>query len=768
MRASLRWQLSDLRAHRAQAALLTLATAVIAITLILSNALLLNATNPWQRVFNQSNGAHLWLHVRPGVDTAPLGRLGGVTGVSGPYRTAPATLVSSADKIPLELRAMGPVLPRVSRPVVDAGRWLDPAVGDGVVLESSLARAAWAAAGGTVTVRTVDGAAHTLRVLGVAETADQGPYPGWTPGLAWVTPATLASLEPDPAATQQSVGLRLQDPAATDFTAQQAVDALGSDQVTRVTTWHQVRAAMDMDNRLLGTMLALFGLAALLATALATAGAAGSRVVAQLGDIRVLKAIGFTSRQVVPALLARHTALAVGGMGLGTLAVTLLGPLLPDPVGQAVSLWQARPDHVDALIGTGTGAVAAIALATALPAWRAGRVAAIPTARAPQHIARLSRAARLALLLRLPAALVLGARAAFHRPLRAAITIVRLAIPIVMITVALGSWATLDGFRAHPQRLGLAAALTATPTGVGDAAARRLLNAQPGVAAVYPGVETQALVPGETTTITLRALGAPGHPYPFAVVQGRNIQGPDEAVAGQGALDVMHVRVGQWVRVAADGNPYILHIVGRSVEPDHNGEMLSVGFDTLSGPTGPPAPEYYALALRPTATPNAVRAAILAASHGHLDVQPTPSPADQLGAVRVVAAGVIVLLALVGLVELLTATGLALRDHARDVAVLRAIGLTPRQITATMATSTGLLALTAAVTGCLVGLAVSNGLINLQGADSGMGAGIAQPPSASALLLTGLLAVTLAATVCALPAARAARTPVARALSAIG
>jgi putative ABC transport system permease protein len=402
--------------------------------------------------------------------------------------------------------------------------------------------------------------------------------------------------------------------------------------------------------------------------------------------------------------------------------------------------------------------VAAVALATALPAWRAGRVAAFPAARpSSEHIAGLSHVARLALLLRLPAALVLGARAAFHRPLRAAITVARLAIPIVMITVALGSWATLDGFRAHPQRLGLATALTATPSGIGDAAARGLLNAQPGVAAVYPGVETQALVPGGTTTITLRAVGTSGHSYPFAVVEGRSIQGPDEAVAGQGALDQMHVRVGQWVRVVADGSPYILHIVGRSIEPEHSGEILSVGFDTLSGPTGSPAPEFYALAIRPTAGPSEVRAALLAASHGQLDVQPTPSPADQLGAVRVVAAGVIVLLALVGLVELLTATSLALRDHARDVAVLRAIGLTPRQITATMATSTGLLAMTAAVTGCALGLAVSDHLINLQGANSGMGAGIAQSPPALALLITGALTVTLAATVCVIPAARAAR-----------
>src|SRR5581483_6918258 len=104
----------------------------------------------------------------------------------------------------------------------------------------------------------------------------------------------------------------------------------------------------------------------------ATAGAAGSRVLAQLRDIAVLKAIGFTPAQVVRTLLVQHTALALAGMVLGTAAVSLLGPLLPDPVGPAVSLWQAQPDQLGALAATGAFTVAAIALATALPAWRAG------------------------------------------------------------------------------------------------------------------------------------------------------------------------------------------------------------------------------------------------------------------------------------------------------------------------------------------------------------------------------------------------------------
>lgn len=744
---------------------MVLVTAVVAVSLILADALLVDATNPWQRIFKQSHGSHVWLHVRPGVNTSPLARLDGVTAVAGPYRTAPSTLVRSAEKVSLELRAVGPALPAVSRPLVQTGRWLTPSVTDGVVLESSLAHSVWAGVGDDVTVRSVDGTTHTLRVLGTADTADQGPYPDWTPGIGWVLPATLDRIEPDPARTQQAIGLRLADPAATDFTAQEAVNALGSAQVAEVSTWQQVRSAMDLGNRLLGLMLGVFGLVALLAAALAMAGGAGGRVLAQVQDIAMLKAVGFTPAQIVRLFLYEHTALAVAGFALGSAAASLLGPLLPGPLGQSMVLWQGQPDHLDAIVATGFGVVLSIGLATALPAWRAGRVPAVPTVRSDRPAGRMSRLARLALLLRLPPALVLGARDAFHRPLRASLTVSRLAIPVLMITVALGGWATLDGFQQHPQRVGLAAPLTARPTGLDDASAQRLLNRRPGVAAAYPGVEIQALVPGETTSITMRALGTSAHPYPFAVAEGRGIRDTDEAVAGQGALDLMHVSVGQWVRVMAGGTPHILHIVGRSIEPDHNGDMLSVNLDALEGPGGLPRPQYYALVLRPGANADAVRAGLTAASHGRLDVRPTADPADQLGPVRVVVVGLVAVLALIGLVELVTATSHALRDHTRDVGVLRAMGLTPRQIATVVVTGTGLLTLVAVVVGTGLGVVASDALINLQGRASGVGAGIAQTPSPWTLLLAGALAVAAAVCVCVVPARRAARAPVTSALS---
>lgn len=59
MRATLRWAHADLRTHRGEALFIVLATAGIVASLLLAAALFGYATNPWQRVFTQSHGAHV-------------------------------------------------------------------------------------------------------------------------------------------------------------------------------------------------------------------------------------------------------------------------------------------------------------------------------------------------------------------------------------------------------------------------------------------------------------------------------------------------------------------------------------------------------------------------------------------------------------------------------------------------------------------------------------------------------------------------------------
>ncbi|MGW4802213.1 FtsX-like permease family protein, partial [Nonomuraea sp. NPDC004297] len=143
-----------------------------------------------------------------------------------------------------------------------------------------------------------------------------------------------------------------------------------------------------------------------------------------------------------------------------------------------------------------------------------------------------------------------------------------------------------------------------------------------------------------------------------------------------------------------------------------------------------------------------------------LDVQAAVNPADRLAIIRVVIVALIAVLTLIGLANLLTASALGLRDHAFDLAVLKAMGLTPRQVMATLVTGTGLLVVLGVGVGAAVGISVVTWLIDLQGHTSGVGAGIGRAPSAVTLTVAVLVAVGTALAVALIPARRAARAQV--------
>ncbi|MGW7133535.1 ABC transporter permease [Streptomyces bobili] len=759
MRVTLRWAHSDLRTHRGEALFLVLATAGIVASLLLATALFGYATNPWQRVFTQARGAHVWLHTGPTAAADRLAALAGVESVAGPYPVAATTVTSRGARASVELRGT-PEPPTVGRPLLAAGRWLDPATPDGVVLEGRLARALVAEPGDTL---ALPGTTRALTVLGIADSAEPRYRPGDRPGLVWALPSAV----PDP--DGQVTGLRLTDPDDTDYAVQRAVTVLGSGAVSEVSTWQQARAEAQGDNRLLGQVLGLFGLGALVAAGLAVHGAIGTRIRGHLRDISVLKAIGFTPGQVVRIFLLQHVAYALLGATAAAALVQALGSLVPGRLGDAVGVWQNLPGHAVALVSVPVAVVLFIGATTGLAAWRAGRVPPVPVPR-PAAVAggRLSGVARRALGLRLPPALVLGWHKAFTRRTRSMATVARLALPLLLIVVALSAWTTIDRFRGSPEETGLPTALTVhADAGLSDRDTRALLERDPQVAAAYPGVEVAALVPGQTATIALRGLGTREDPYPYSLADGRPAHGRDEAVAGQGLLDLLDVRVGDWVRMTVGEQPQILHIVGRSIEPENAGRVISTSLDTLRENDPGLGPTLYQLRLRPGADPGTVAGRLATAGEGRLDVHAVTNPADGLSPLRGVFVGLIAVLALIGLIELLTTIGGTVREGERDLLALKAIGLSPRQITAITVTATGCTALAAVVVGTALGTPLAHWLIDAQGRSSGIGAGIAHGPSPVLLLLFGAAAVLGATALAAVPATRAAHRRLADTLSSV-
>jgi putative ABC transport system permease protein len=745
MRGTLRWARADLRARRGQALLTIGVVAGVVAALVLATMLLEGAVNPWRGLFARTHGADLVVWFSYGTDTTRLHSLPGIQAVGGTYQVAPATLEQRETKSPVQLTAMGTTRPTMSTPLLVAGTWLRSSQPDGVVVEASFAAAAHVGLGDEISVQSVDANAVRIKVIGIADTADQGFYPQWPPGLIWVQQPVLSAVEPHEGEREYVVDLRLRNTSkvATLQVLQDISNAYNgptaSSAVQRYYTSQQVESSMASDDRLLGLLLALFGIIALVAAPCAIANVTAGRVLMYRQDIAMLKALGFTPGQVVRMLLAEQTGLGIAGALCGVaLARVVTSPEFIRPPGGIPVGLAPLPASWVTLIAVGT--VLTVAIATAIPAWWAGTVSPVAAVRASPPRGHLSLLARLGLLVHLPAALVLGARDSLTRRLPTLLTVFGVAIPMVMITIALTCWSTIDGFATDPGRIGLAAGLTVRSGSNG----RAVEDLADRVGVAYPAASFDTLLPGDNGTFTALAVGSSSGPgrYPFHVVAGTMYRGPDEAVAGQGFLDLMHLHVGDWTSVTIDGVYVNLRITGRILYADNNGDVLAFSLDALRAAGDPQqSAQFYSVVLRPGLPADAARAELLRLSGDRLDVRLVANPADGLGIMRVVIAVSVCVLAVIGLANLLTACAIGLRDHRHEVGVLAAMGLTPRQVMATLVVNTTVLTAAGAALGLGAGMVLAPRLIDMQGQASGMGAGIVAVPSA--LMVASITGVAL-------------------------
>lgn len=757
MRASLRWARADTRARRGQCLLTAGVCAGVVTALVLAAMLLEGAINPWQGLFARTHGADMMVYLSNEnasgsvVNTRPLAHLPGVRAMTGPYQFSPATLKLPSGQAQIQLTAMPVTRPSMSAPLIVSGSWLRRADPGGVVLEASFAAAIGMRAGGMVTVQAADGAPVRLTVIGIADTTDQGFYPSATPGLVWAQLGVLRRVEPSRSEWEQVVGFRLTDtsPVAAGQVFQEIYDSYpsstGYSVAQRFTTAQQVENSMASDDRLLGLLLGLFGVIALVAAVCALANVTTGRVLMHRRDLAMLKALGFTPGQVVRMLLATQMALAAAGALAGVLIAWLVtGPeVIQPPDGTPVGL-APFPGSQAALIAAAT--VAVVAVATFVPAWWAGRVSPVAAVRASPPRGHLSLLARLGILAGLPVALVLGARDSLARRLPSLLTVVGLAVPLMMITIALSCWTTIGTFSSDPARIGLPAGLT-VPASVPGLSGGQIQSLVRRVGTAYPDADLPATpLPGQNGTFTALAIGASSGPgrFPYRVVAGRMYDGLNQAVAGQGFLGLTHLSVGDLTWVPVDGVLVTVRITGRILDADDNGDVLAFGTDTLTNAGGAQPPSLYDVVLHPGLSPSAARSDLMTWSRGQLVASVVANPADRLGIMRLVIAISIPVLAAIGLAGLLTATAIGLRDHEHETGVLAALGLTPRQVLATLVINTMILTTVGACLGMAAGLLVAPRLINAQGQASGMGYGIAAAPSFLALALTFAVALLVA------------------------
>ena len=479
--------------------------------------------------------------------------------------------------------------------------------------------------------------------------------------------------------------------------------------------------------------------------ALAVAGQLFARQLAlDSAELPVLRALGATRGSLLVVTLARLAVVTVSGAVIAVAVAVAASPLMP--VGAAR---EAEPDPGvvvnTAVLGAGLAVIALAPLALlALPAWRAARAALGPLGVAEPGAGR-TRPSRLAAALTSagPVATGVGVRMALEPgrgrtavPVRSALAGTAVAIGALVAAAVFG--ASLVGLVSTPARYGqnwdaeLSLGFAAVPAPFGA----RVLAAEPAITGYAEGDTGQVSIDG-TLVPAVGVDPAPGAaPGYLTLLAGHAPAGPGQIALGALTMRAVHARLGQDVQVAVNVSTGVagprqartMRIVGEAVFPDFGLPELSdtdlgsgalVATSLLSstqantGCTGHvTCYDFFLLRYRPGTGASAAAATLLAAAakagcpSGACTVTGDQRPGDIQDYVAVrdtpLLLGAVLALLAVGTLTHVLLTGV--RRRRRDLAVLKALGLTRAQLQGAVAWEATALAAAALLVGVPVGI----------------------------------------------------------------
>jgi hypothetical protein len=536
----------------------------------------------------------------------------------------------------------------VDKPVVLQGRMFNPRSDDEVVDDEQLAAAVHVRVGDVVpfhaygpdqasTEGQPTGAQIALRVVGIVRDTEEYLF---TPGVM-VSPGVVEHYRSQMFVLPNAM-VRLA-PGAGGFAAlQRDVNSLIKPGVP-------VLNLDSVDCRITTTLLVESSALWLLAVAVMLAGGLLvlqmlTRSVSLIGDdVRSLRALGLTRGDLIVGSVVGHATAIVIGASVGLLGAVALSPLFPVSVGRRVD-----PDpglHADwTVIGIGLAVtVAVLALATlALKLVTLGRESRPVVNRPSSLTVWLQRIA--------PLSVSLGASAALERgpgargtPVRPAL--VGAVVGVLGVVSALTINHGIEYALANPQLAGVTWATEVTPpsedltaTSVSSALLEEVRHAAPDASTA---VVRRDLVDvdgvGVAVFSVLDVADSAGR-IGLVTLSGRAPQTPGEATIGPATTKLLHVRVGDRVRIA-DGVD--LRLVGEALFPsdvhsefDEGLWLVPAQLDAIVPPNAPTNPDEYVAVRFPAAGDQEAEAIVAAESNqpvgGDASLKAALNPIDHL------------------------------------------------------------------------------------------------------------------------------------------
>jgi putative ABC transport system permease protein len=786
------------RRRRVQTVVIAAVLLVSTASAVLGLALVVDSNAPFDRAFASQRGAQIVASIDPSRVTpsalAATRGLAPVTEAAGPFAVAEISGTDESNGYPAPvplppLSVAGRSSPGgpVDDVALQSGHW---AQRPGQIVVDANGQGGFASLGDSITVTSARGRPR-LTVVGLATSASNSAG-------AWVAPAEIAMLrEPgQPHRAQMLYRFRDAGTAAAIAADEAAVTrALPAKAVTGAQSYLGVKAQQTNKTAVYAPFVIAFAVIGLVMSVLIVASVVSGAVVTGYHRIGVLKSIGFTPAQVVAAYTGQIAVPAavgcLGGMALGNL---LAVPLLRRTATVYGVGSLGVPVWVDVAVAAAMGVL--VGIAAVLPAFRAGRlsaVAALAAGRAPRTGHGYA-AHRLLGRLPLPRPVTIGLASPFARPARMAATLVAVLLGVTAVTFAVGLTTSLrrasnylelsnseqvqlsdGGPNGPPPDQENAGNLRASNRSAAaqEGAVTAAIRAEPGTLHYVLEDDGQYVnVPDLTQAIPVTAFVGNAGWTGYALIKGHWYTGSDQVDAPTAFLKTTGTRVGDTITLTAvDGRRIPVRIVGELFTHDPNqGVALFTSWQTLTGgnPALIPDPSdvQYDVGLRPGVNSTTYADALAKKLGPDYNVNPNLEGGAKLALALV--GTLTLLLAIAAALGVLNAVVLYTRERAHDLAVLKTVGMTPRQTVAMVVSTvlgTGLLAGLLAVP---IGIVVHNAVLPVMAAADNLGV----PPGLSDVYGTGevvalaLAGIAIAVAGAMLPASWSAQTRTGPALHA--
>ncbi|MGW3182178.1 FtsX-like permease family protein [Kitasatospora sp. NPDC001119] len=734
-------------------------------TVLLALAVISAARAPFDDAFSQQRGAHVVATFDPAGATpeqlAATAHRPGVEAAAGPFDQAvveiPTDWVGSPPGALTLVGRSDPAGP-VDRVQLLGGRWASKP-GEVVINEPF----------GGYSPANLDyplplSGGRTLTIVGYATSMSQSAG-------GWVTPEQAADLHPSARQmlyrfSDASDEQRLTSALAT------ATEGLPKDALTNVQSYLVLKDAFSAGADAYLPLMTVFGVLGLVVAALIVGNVVSGAVVSGYRHIGVLKAIGFTPRQVVTVYLTMVSVPAVAGTVLGTAAGWVAAHPILQSAFSGITTGTAVIEPAGWLpAATLVSVPLLVVLAALLPASRAHRLSAaqaISAGSAPRA-GRGLKVQRLLSGTRLPRAVSLGLGQPFARPGRTALTMSAIVLGVLTVTVTSGLGTTLTRLVGHNDGHTHVRVQTAhfagnkTEPRLTPAQTETMLRTTPGADQVHVRGLVKVGLVGFTQPVFADFLSGDGiaEQLQREVVRGRAATGPNEIEAGPSFLREHGLKLGDRLTLDLDGRRLTVTVVGEMVQG--NARAFTSNDLTRAALTDDPHAVEYDISLAEGADAQAYQRAVTAADPSLSAQVFAPDPSGPIVAVISFATIFTVLLSVVAALGVFNTLLLTIRERRRDLGMLKSIGMTPRQVVTMTITSVAWQGVVSALIGVPAGILAHRLLIENVGS-------ILFPEwtmdvwSAPLLTGVGVAGVAIAVLGALVPARSAARLPIAEVL----